>query len=321
MRLTRRRWLRWIIWSGAALLMVALVGPFLLPLPPLADTVPPVELAQAGDKFAPVSGLAIRYRVVGDGQPVLVLLHGFGANAESWAPVTGGLASLGRVVAFDRVGFGLTERPLRWEGTHPYGGPAQVALTLAMIDYLDAGQVILLGHSAGAAIALAMAFDHPDRVAGLVLEAPALEDRNGLLRLLAATPQGRRVAQFVARRAAGRLDELLQSAYHDPSRIADDIRDGYRRPLRAIDWDRGLANLVAAPGLPSVRARLGELAPPVLIITGDDDRWVGTGNTEALAAAIPGAELAIVPDCGHVVHEECPAAFVGAVSAWLKGLP
>jgi pimeloyl-ACP methyl ester carboxylesterase len=303
-------------WSGAVILVLLLLGPFLLSLPPLEDTVLPIELAQPGDLFAEVNGVEVRYRLAGAGEPVFVLLHGFGANADSWVPVMDELASLGQVAAFDRVGFGLTERPLEWEGADPYSGPAQVALTLGLMDRLGVGRAVLVGHSAGAAVALAMALDHADRVSGLVLEAPAVESRYGVVRLLASTPQGRRVAQFVVRRTARRIDDLLASAYHDPARITDEIREAYRRPLRADHWDEGLALFVAAPGLASPLGRLDELARPVLVVTGDDDGWVGTEATIQLAGEIPGAGLVIVPACGHIVHEECPAAFIDAFSGW-----
>ena len=309
----RRRLPRWLVWSGAAVFMLVLVGPFLLPLPPLPDTVPPAELAQPGDRFIEVNGIELRYRMAGVGDPVFVLLHGFGANAASWIPVMEDLSSLGRVAAFDRVGFGLTERPLQWQGPDPYGGPAQVALTLGLMDRLGIDQAVLVAHSAGGAVALAVALDHPDRVSGLVLEAPAVDDQRGWMRGLASTPQGKRVVQFVARRAARRIDSLLESAYRDPARITAEVRDAYRLPLRAHNWDRGLALFVAAAPLPSPRTRLTELTPPVLVITADDDRWVGSHNTIQLAAEIPGAELVVVPDCGHVVHEECPTAFFEAV--------
>jgi alpha-beta hydrolase superfamily lysophospholipase len=114
-----------LVWSRAVVFVLVLVGPFLLRLPPLADTVPPTELAQPGDRFIEVNGIELRYRMAGGGEPVFVLLHGFGANAASWTPVIDELGSLGRVAAFDRVGFGLTERPLQWQGLDPYGGTAR----------------------------------------------------------------------------------------------------------------------------------------------------------------------------------------------------
>ncbi len=109
----------------------------------------PKELAAPEDRFVEVDGIDVRYRQDGSGQPSLLLLHGFGSQAASWAPSIEGLAQLGRVVAFDRVGFGLTERPVHWRRDNPYGGRGQVDLTLGIMNELGLHEAVLVGHSAG----------------------------------------------------------------------------------------------------------------------------------------------------------------------------
>lgn len=311
------RWLRWIAWSASALAGLILIVPFLLPLPEL-ETVPPRELAGPEDRFVELNGIEVRYREAGVGEPIYLLLHGFGASVRSWDPVLEGLAGQGRVVAFDRVGFGLTERPLEWDGDSPYGSRAQVGLALALLDNLNISEAIVIGHSAGAEIGAALAIDHPDRVTALVLESPALDSGpGGLARLLLATPQGERVVRFVGRRAADRVDQLLQSAYHNPTRITEDILDGYRQPFGADAWDIGLTHLTAAPHLDSIRNLLAELSQPLLVITGGEDTWVPTDETLEFAGGLSNSELVVIPDCGHVSHEECPGFYLEAVSRWV----
>lgn len=313
----RPRWLRWIAWGATALAALLLIVPFLLPLPEL-DTVPPRELADPEDRFVVLNGIEVRYREAGSGEPVYLLLHGFGASARSWDRVLEGLASQGRVVAFDRVGFGLTERPLEWEGDSPYASSAQVDLAISLLDMLGISEAIVIGHSAGAEIGAALALDHSDRVAGLVLESPALDSGPGEpARLLLATPQGQRVVRFLAHRAGDRVDRLLQSAYHDPTRLTEETLDGYRQPFGADSWDIGLAHFTAAPRLDSLRDRLTQLSQPLLIVTGREDTWVSTNESVELAAGLPESELVVIPDCGHVSHEECPGSFLQAVSGWV----
>lgn len=314
----RRPWLRWLGWVGVALAALLLIGPFLLPLPDLS-TVAPRDLADSEDQFAAVNGIEVRYREAGTGEPTFLLLHGFGASARSWDPIMDDLAGLGRVIAFDRVGFGLTERPLDWEGDHPYASSTQVELALALVESLAVEEVIVLGHSAGGEVATAIALDRPDLVSGLILESPALDSGPGTLgRLLAATPQAQRIIRFVGRRAADRMDELLESAYHDPARVTDEILEGYRQPFHADDWDTGLALLTAAPRLDSVTDELTTLAMPVLFVTGGEDTWVPTRDTVALSDDLPEAALTVIPDCGHVAHEECPDGFMVAITEWLE---
>jgi pimeloyl-ACP methyl ester carboxylesterase len=317
---TGSRWLRWVGWGVLTLLGLLLIGPFLLPLPRLENTVPPRELAQAEDRFTIVEGVEIRYRDRGTREPTVVLFHGFGANALSWEPVVEDLSAFGRVIAFDRVGFGLTERPLAWEGDNLYATTSQANLALDLMDALGVDRAALVGHSAGAAVATLIALHHPERVSGLVLESPALDTGPGAITsFLLGTPQGQRIAQFAARRAAHRMDELLASAYHDPTRITEATIDGYRQPLRAENWDLGLARYTAAPRARGIEARLSHLTVPLLIITGDDDTWVPTEDTIALAESVPAADLAVLEACGHVAHEECPDRFAEIVGHWMAG--
>ena len=67
--------------------------------------------------------------------------------------------------------------------------------------------------------------------------------------------------------------------------------------------------------------RLMELRMPALVITGDDDRIVPTAQSVRLAGELPQAELAIIPDCGHLPQEECPEAFLQEVNRFLGELP
>ncbi len=112
--LKRRTW----AWILLALAVVILVGPFLVPVPPLEDTVPPQELADADSRFIEVNNITVHYKDMGRGERTFLLLHGFGASAFSWREVMEPLSGHGRVAAFDRPAFGLTERPMRgdWEG-------------------------------------------------------------------------------------------------------------------------------------------------------------------------------------------------------------
>jgi pimeloyl-ACP methyl ester carboxylesterase len=113
-------------------------------------------------------------------------------------------------------------------------------------------------------------------------------------------------------------DTLAETAWHDPSRITPEIWAGYRRPLQADNWDQALWQFTLAGRSPGLDKRLGELQVPVLVITGDDDRIVPTADSIRLSRELPGAGLAVIPNCGHVPHEECPQAFLQAVDAFLN---
>ncbi|KAL4190079.1 hypothetical protein AMTRI_Chr08g168640 [Amborella trichopoda] len=111
----------------------------------------------------------------------MILLHGFGASVFSWDRVMRPLARVAgsKVLAFDRPAFGLTSRmevgrsgdatPL-----NPYSMAFSVLATLSFIDILKTGKAILMGHSAGCLVAVNTYFEAPERIAALILVAPAI---------------------------------------------------------------------------------------------------------------------------------------------------
>jgi pimeloyl-ACP methyl ester carboxylesterase len=312
----RRRGCLILLIAAALLILIVLGGPFLVPIPPLADTVPPEELADADSRFAVVNGLKVHYKLAGQGRPAVVLLHGFAASTFSWREVMEPLARNHTVLAFDRLAFGLTERPLAWQGTNPYGAEAQAELTVALMDELGIDRAILVGNSAGGTVAALTALRSPDRVEALVLVDAAIYSGGGgprWLQPLISLPQIDRLGPLFVRRIQTWGLDFGRSAWHDPSKLTPEIWEGYTRPLRASNWDVGLWEFTRASRPLDLDRRLGELRMPVVVITGDDDRIVPTEQSIQLARDIPGAKLAVLPGCGHVPQEECPTAFLEAL--------
>jgi len=292
-------------------------------VPPLEGTVPPEQLADPDSRFVEVNGLRVHYKIAGEGEPVLILLHGFGASLFSWREVMEPLAEYGTVVAFDRPAFGLTERPMpgEWEGESPYSTASQADLTVGLMDALGIERAVLVGNSAGGTVAVLTALRYPQRVEALVLVDAAIYQSGGFpawLSPLLRTPQVRHLGPLFARRIQDWGRDFARSAWHDPSGITAEIWAGYTRPLQAENWDRALWELTVASRPLGLDERLGELTMPVLVITGDDDRIVPTGSSIRLAGALPNASLVVIPNCGHVPQEECPGPFVEAVSSFLE---
>jgi len=281
--------------------------------------VPPEQLADADSRFIDVSGVKLHYRTLGSGEPALILLHGFAASTFSWREVMAPLAALGTVVAYDRPSSGLTERPLPgdWTGESPYSPDAQVAQLIGLMDALGLRQAVLVGNSAGGTVAVHTALRHPDRVRALVLVDAAIYAGGGapswavpLLR----TPQFERIGPLISRSLGSQGERLLDLAWHDPFRVTPETKAGYRKALRAENWDRGLWELTKAGRDLKLGARVKDVRVPTLVITGDDDRIVPTEQSLRLARELPGAELVVIPNCGHVPQEECPEAFLKATT-------
>jgi pimeloyl-ACP methyl ester carboxylesterase len=255
-----------------------------------------------------------------------VLLHGFGSQTMTWRHLQGALGDEATpALAFDRPAFGLTARPLAGDwgrGANPYAPETQVALTLALMDAYGLGRAVLIGHSAGGAIALEAALAHPERIAGLVLVSPAVVRGGGApawSRPLLHTPQMARVGPLTMRQLAGQPGEdFLRSAYADPTRLDPTDVDAYRRATRVHDWDRALWELVKASREPRFAGRLEGLDRPVLVVSGAEDRVVPLAQSEEVARSLAHATLVALPGCGHVAHEECPDETIEAVLAWLE---
>lgn len=317
-----KRWQKILFSIFIFLVLLFLAGPFLIPVPPLDGTVPAAQLADPDSNFVDVNGLTVHYKDMGDGEPAFILLHGFGASLFSWREVMGPLAQYGRVIAYDRPAFGLTERPMpgEWDGQNPYSPEAQVDLLIGLMDALGVDRAILVGNSAGGTVSLNAALTYPQRVQALVLVDAAVYAGGGSpawARPLLGTPQMRHLGPLIARQIQKQGRTFIETAWHDPSQITPDVFAGYEKPLQIENWDRALWELTVASHSLDLDQRLDELSMPVLVMTGDDDRIVPTEQSLRLAGEIPGAMLAVIQNCGHLPQEECPGSFMREVENFL----
>ena len=303
-----------------ALLFIVLVGPFLVPVPALTDTVQPGQLTDSDSQFIEINGLSVHITTMGKGEPVIVLLHGFGASLFSWHAVMEPLSQDGMVIAYDRTAFGLTERPMTWKGQNPYGPQASVDQLLGLLDFYNVQKAVLVGNSAGGMVAMQFYLQHHDRVQGLILVDPAVYEGGGgpsWLRPFYNTPQMNHLGPLIVRSIQTSGIQLLKTAWYDQSKITPETMAGYTKPLQVDNWDRALWYFTAASQPSGLPARLSEFDLPVLVITGDTDKIIPTADSIRLAGALPNAKLIIIPLAGHVPHEEQPALFMQAVNDYL----
>jgi pimeloyl-ACP methyl ester carboxylesterase len=113
-----------------------------------------------------VSGLTLRVREWPTDGPPIVLAHGLASNSRIWDDVAGRLAARYHVVALDQRGHGLSDRPTDTDG---FGFDKMVGDLLGLIEILKLDRPVLVGHSWGGNVVLALAAAHPDRLRGLVM--------------------------------------------------------------------------------------------------------------------------------------------------------
>jgi pimeloyl-ACP methyl ester carboxylesterase len=172
-------------------------------------------------------------------------------------------------------------------------------------------------------VAAHTALSYPSRVDALILVDAAIYGHGAAEEIVGrvlSTPLMQHVGPLLARIAARLGTKFADSAWHDPSQLTPEIRADYQKQLQADNWDFGFWE-AGRVGLPTdLGPRLDEIDLPVLVITGDDDSVVPTEDSIRLAGELPNAELAVIPDCGHVPNEESPDAFLDAASGFLARL-
>ena len=254
----------------------------------------------------------------GTGEP-LVMLHGLGGTKASFLPTVSALSDRYRTIAVDLPGFGDSGKPLG----AAYDPAFFSRSILSLLDELGLERVHLLGHSMGGRAALELAFDHPDRIAGLILVTPSmawLRERPWArylryvrpeLGLLQATP--RPVVEAVVRRLV-------------PDAKTPWVQSALDEFMRAYLTRRGRAAFYAAARQIYLEepdgfwGRLASLAPESLFVWGRQDEVVPIGFARHVRKHVPGArhvELA----CGHVPQVEHPARLHAAIGDFLAGLP
>jgi pimeloyl-ACP methyl ester carboxylesterase len=301
-----------------------LLGGVLLVAAAPSNGVSPRALADPDSRFARLAGVEVHHKVVGSGQnPTLLLFHHFYGNVATWRHVMHDLQGDHQVVAFDRPGFGLTERPQpNGRGPEdPYARATSVRIGLGLLDEVGAENAVLVGSSAGGTIALEAYAAAPDRVRALVLLSPAITGDVGPpenVRALLRTAPARQVAPLVIERLAGEVTaERISRSWHDPSLATDEDVEAYTRPLRVEGWQRGYLGVFSADAPPDLRELLPRIEVPTLVVAGAADRVISARWNRVTAAAIPQADFVVLPDCGHTPHEECPDQLVAVVREFL----
>ncbi len=307
------------------LLVAALIVPFLIPVE-TSGTKTYQEAAGSGASFTKAQGIDVYTDVTEfdcsqdsdcENPPVFFLLHGFGANTFSYRFVTEPLSAYGDVIAYDRPGFGFTQRPSSWEGENTYGSAGNdLILDELIAEYASNREVFLVGHSAGGTQAAQYVVDNPGAVTGLILISPAILTTGGSpsgFNWIFSIPQLDHLGPLLVSSIASSGMDLLDRSWFDKSKITDEITAGYRAPLEIIGWEEGFWEFNRAPRSFDVKDRLSEIKIPTLLITGDTDVVVATADTEALATLIEGSSLVVIPKSGHLAQEETPVETMQAI--------
>lgn len=273
-------------------------------------------------RFIDVDGAHIHYLDEGTG-PTLLLVHGLSAQMHVFThSLLDRLRHDFRVVILDRPGSGYSTRPAKASATIS----AQAQTISRFCQELKLGRPLIVGHSLGGAIALALALNHPEQVAGLALLAPVthrpervpppfdgIAIASPFLRLLIAwtlaTPLSIANAEWAL--------EILFGPDAVPPDFA--LRGGGLLNLRPRSFIGASAELMATEDeLGEMPARYKDLTGPIGVLYGSDDRILDPGaHCKALAAKVAGVDLELIEGGGHMIpitSADRSATFIGRIA-------
>lgn len=253
-----------------------------------------------------MTDLALRDRGAGT---ALLLLHAFPLNAGMYRAQLDGALGTARVLAPDLPGFG--------DSPAPVGEPSleHWADELAgLLDRAGVATAVVGGVSMGGYLAMAFARRHPDRLAGLLLaDTKASADQP------AALANRERIASAVLARDSV---ALLLEEKTEASLLGPDSTGELTAEVRALIGAASPAGVAWAQRAMAARAdsfaTLEQLAVPAAVVVGEHDGLTPVADAEAMAMALPDAELTVIPGVGHLSALEAPAAFNAAVTALLR---
>jgi pimeloyl-ACP methyl ester carboxylesterase len=269
-------------------------------------------------QFLEINGIRLHYVERGSGEP-LVLLHGNGSMIQDFE--SSGLIDLAaknyRVIVFDRPGFGHSERPRNVVWTPA----AQAEHINGALQRLGVSQTLVLGHSWGASVAVALALKYPNLVRGLVLasgyyyptlrvdvvalSAPAVPLVGGVL--------GNTLSPIISRL----MWPLMMTEIFGPPSVPDKF-DGFPKEMALRPSQIRASAAESALMIPDAfhfRDQYANLKMPVVIIAGEDDRLIDIDKQSArLHSDVSQSKFHRVPRTGHMIHQTATGLVMSAIN-------
>lgn len=255
-------------------------------------------------------------QTMGSGPPLL-LLHGTGASVHSWRGLMPLLAETHTVIAPDLPRHAFTTG----HDAYAMSLPAMAREVARLLDTLEARPTAIIGHSAGAAIALQLALDHGYAGPIIGLNAALRPFPGALAQIFPALAKTLFVNPLVPRIFTGSIDlvggaeRFLWRSTH--SRIDREGLACYRTLLKHPGHAGGALAMMANWDLPTLRTRMAEARNRVLLIHGTNDPAILPDWARDAQGWLPDARLELLPGLGHLAHEEAPEAVRAQIAAFL----
>lgn len=253
------------------------------------------------------------------GKGPLLLLHGTGASVHSWRGLMPLLAQNHTVIAPDLPRHAFTQG----HDAYSMSLPAMAREVAALLGALEVEPAAIIGHSAGAAVALQLALDHGYGGPIVGLNAALRPFPGALAQIFPAVAKTLLANPLVPRIFTGSIDlvggaeRFLWRSTH--SRIEPAGLACYAKLLKHPGHAGGALAMMANWDLPTLRARMGEVSNPVLLVHGGNDPAIPPDWARDAAGWLPDARLELLPGLGHLAHEEAPEQAAALIAGFLAG--
>lgn len=246
--------------------------------------------------------------------PAVVLLHGFPLGRKMWREQFSGIGSMYRVIAPDLLGHGDSPAP---DGDYSIDGMADDVIEL--LDTLGLDEPVVVGGlSMGGYVALSIVARHPERVRALML----MDTRAAADSPEAAAKRGELAQAVIEAGDPGPAIDAMIPRFFSKSteEYRPDLVVSIRRMMERNTARGVVGTLRALASRPDRRGELGSIRIPTLVIVGEEDAITPPEEAMAMADAIPGARLEVVPAAGHLAPYENPTVANGVILRFLEGL-
>jgi 3-oxoadipate enol-lactonase len=259
--------------------------------------------------LANVSGVTIYYETVGEGLP-LVFVHGLGGTSNVWHAQRHGLSRYFKVVTLDLPGSGRSDKSER-----QYTMERWVEQLAGLADAARLDKFALIGHSMTTVLAQKFAAKYGARLTALVLCGPITELTPASQEMFA-----KRAEMVLQEGMIAVADTVLSGALTPATRESHPALAGLYREVLFSNDTACYAGHCHALRTGSAKADQANIKCPTLILVGDQDGVTPLANARAIAAAVSGARIHIIPGTAHLTMMERPELFNAALIEFLAGL-
>ena len=264
-----------------------------------------------------MGGYSMHYIDMGKG-PVVLMIHGFADSSYCWHHNVKPVVDAGyRVIAVDMPGLGRSTVPPK-DFTMSVDNLSRACLSL--MDRLNIETFTVVGSSMGGGVSLFLMGHHPDRaIRGIVVDpASYYQKMPDLISLASLENLGPLMT-----RASGKMTVrlALTQVYYDDKKVTDTLVAEYGRPFEKEKYPELLSRLVrqyiSRQALSDMK-EYNRITQPVLVVWGKEDIWVPPAFAKRLENDLSNAELLMVPNAGHLPHQELPDQFNPVLLQFLK---